>query len=71
MVNEFCGNVLEIFIPDAPKPIMVMSSRAYNAFSLQDKETIYEHVSSIVHADISTIENIGGGSSRCMLAEIF
>jgi len=47
-----------------------MSESAYKGFSpanLALLKTFY----SIIKADISTIERIGGGSARCMLAELF
>lgn len=50
--------------------LMVMSSRAYNSLSAQQIAEI-ETFCSIVHSDIRTIETYGGGSARCMMAEIF
>jgi hypothetical protein len=47
-----------------------MSTQACEAFSLTQYEQL-EHFGTIVHADIRTIETVGGGSVRCMLAEIF
>lgn len=47
-----------------------MSTSAYNAFTTEQKE-IMEKNSKIIHADISTIEKLGGGSARCMVAELF
>ena len=47
-----------------------MSNRAYNGLSNENKQTL-EKSYKIIKSDISTIENIGGGSARCMVAEIF
>ncbi len=47
-----------------------MSTTAYNSFTDSQIEKI-EKYSKIVHFDIPTIEYYGGGSIRCMLAEIF
>ena len=68
--NEFCGNILELSCPDGR--LLAMSSRAFRAFtSEQLSQMRASGIEKIVHADISTLENIGGGSCRCMLAELF
>ena len=52
------------------KSFIVMSKMAYDSL---DKEQIkkIEETTEIVCVDISTIEYYGGGSARCMIAEIF
>lgn len=52
-------------------PVLVMSSQAFHAFSLEQLELIKQHVSKIYHTPINTIERVGGGSVRCMIAELF
>jgi hypothetical protein len=47
-----------------------MSSKAFNSISKSQLKKIESH-SEIIHSDIKTIENNGGGSARCMVAEIF
>jgi hypothetical protein len=47
-----------------------MSSRAYNAIKNSQLKIIEKHTD-IIHSDITTIEDNGGGSARCMIAEIF
>lgn len=70
-ILNFCGNVLEIRGTNG-KRLLAMSSRAFNNFTEEQKKTIYDcGIEKIVHSDISTLENIGGGSCRCMLAELF
>jgi hypothetical protein len=69
-MNEFCGNCLEVKSVSGTK-ILVMSSRAYSAFSEEQRATILRHVDKILHADITTIETIGGGGVRCMMGELF
>ena len=49
---------------------MVMSAAALNSLSAHQKEEI-EKYARIVASPIPTIEEIGGGSARCMIAEIF
>ena len=65
-----CGNVLELQ-DDRGLPVMAMSTRAYNAFTEEQKRTLRRHVAEIHHANIDTLEHIGGGGVRCTLAEIF
>ena len=67
---NFCGNCLEI--PDIDGNLLLaMSTTAFNAYTELQKEKIEKHFKKIVHTDISTIEKYGGGSARCMLAELF
>ena len=49
---------------------LVMSETAYNALTPQQIEAI-EKRTQIIYSNLSTIEICGGGSARCMLAEIF
>jgi hypothetical protein len=66
-LNEFAGNVLEVL---GRERFVAMSSRAFK--SLSDSQLdLLEVWAKTVHFPIPTIENIGGGSIRCMLAEIF
>jgi hypothetical protein len=67
--HEYAGNMLEVKNKDG-QPLMVMSSQAYHSLSKQQVAEI-EAFCSIVHSDIRTIETYGGGSARCMMAEIF
>jgi len=50
--------------------IEVMSQTALNAFTEEQLTKILMH-NKIVNSDISTIEKYGGGSARCMIAEVF
>lgn len=68
-MNKFAGNLLQAENKDGSK-ILLMSASAFNIFSKAQLKVI-EKFTNIVYSDISTIENIGGGSVRCMLAEIF
>jgi hypothetical protein len=64
-MRAFCGNILEL-----AGPVVLMSSQAYAAFD-PAQLAILEEGRRIVHADISAIEQLGGGSARCMVAEVF
>jgi hypothetical protein len=50
--------------------VVAMSTRARDSLSPQQRELIEMHAGPIVAAPIPTIETLGGGSVRCMLAEI-
>ena len=67
-MNQFAGNMLELK-NIAGDSLLVMSQNAYNSLSSNQK-TGLEKYCRIVYADISTIENNGGGSARCMIAEV-
>ena len=68
-VDHFAGNMLEAK-NKANESFLIMSSRAYKAMNEAQITQIQQH-SQIIHAPLTTIENYGGGSARCMLAEIF
>ncbi len=67
--HDFAGNMLEVESKNG-EHLMVMSSRAYDALTLHQINEI-QSFCTIVHSDIRTIETYGGGSARCMMAEIF
>ncbi len=68
MLN-FCANILELKSVTG-QALWAMSTRAYNSFDADQLALIEEH-GHIIHSDISTIENVGGGGVRCMIAELF
>jgi hypothetical protein len=68
-MNHFCGNILQVRNKDDKKYI-VMSTQAYGHFSDTQRQQLENH-GTILHTDLTTIETIGGGSARCMMAEIF
>ena len=68
-MSHFAGNMLEL-INNKNERLMVMSQRAYSALTPYQIVTI-EQYNKIVTPDIGNIENIGGGSVRCMMAELF
>lgn len=67
-MHDFCGNVLELENPEGER-FMVMSERARKAFRTDQLATLSRHARSL-HVDLTTIETHGGGSARCMLAEL-
>lgn len=68
-VNHFAGNMLQVHNQQGD-PFLVMSSQAYQSLTVE-QVTLIEKFNPILHSDITTIETNGGGSARCMMAEIF
>ena len=68
-VEKMAGNMLEVKNHEN-KSFMVMSTSAYNSLTNNEIHSI-EKFHMILHFDLSTIEYFGGGSARCMMAEIF
>jgi len=68
-MNQFAGNMLELKTSDNNK-ILVLSKSSFDSLTKQQKQKLQKHCE-LVHLNIKTIETIGGGSARCMIAEIF
>ena len=68
-MTSFLGNCIQLINSDQ-SPVLIMSSRAFNSITKSQIKRIESHTE-IIHSDIKTIENNGGGSARCMIAEIF
>jgi len=67
-MNHFAGNMLEVKNKES-KSLLVMSKSAHDSLT-EDQVAALEKYAEIISADLTTIETIGGGSARCMLAEI-
>ena len=65
--NKFAGNMLQV---QGDKKYLIMSESAFNTLSEKQIQKI-ESYCSILYSDLKTIEKFGGGSARCMMAEIF
>jgi len=68
-MNNFAGNMLEVQNSNGDL-FLVMSSKAYHSLNKNQINQIQQYVQ-ILHSPIDTIEILGGGSARCMMAEIF
>lgn len=68
-VNNFAGNMLEVRGAD-DKRYLVMSTSAYQSLTPKQIAQLKNHAE-IVSSSLDTIEACGGGSARCMMAEIF
>ena len=67
-MHEFAGNMLQVKATNGPA--LVMSDRAYRSLQPDQIKTL-ESFGPIIHSKLDIIETCGGGSARCMMAEIF
>ena len=68
-MNAFAGNMLQVQNTD-DKTYLVMSETSLDSLTSEQIKQIEKHTA-ILSVEIPTIETIGGGSARCMLAEIY
>jgi hypothetical protein len=68
-VNNFAGNMLEVKGAN-DRRYLVMSASAHQSLTKKQIAQIEEHVT-ILSSNLDTIEACGGGSARCMMAEVF
>jgi hypothetical protein len=67
-MNSFAGNMLQVS-SGSGQPLLVMSTQAWQ--SLTDEQQQYlSSMNKVLHSSLYTIEANGGGSARCMMAEI-
>jgi hypothetical protein len=70
-VQRFAGNMLELSARnDTKKKFIVMSASAYNSLSREQRKKLSRHCN-LIYSSLDTIEALGGGSARCMMAEVF
>ena len=68
-MQQFAGNMLQVQ-NEAGEKFLVMSESAYRSLTAQ-QISAFENYCEIIYSDLNTIETNGGGSARCMLAEVF
>lgn len=68
-MNHFAGNMLQVGNKEGTK-FLIMSTQAYKSLQ-HDQIKKIEKYNAIIHSSLETIERNGGGSARCMMAEIF
>ena len=68
-LENFSGNMLQLKDSDG-NPILVMSESAHKALNKLQIDKIQKHCN-LLYSPIPTIERCGGGSVRCMIAEVF
>ncbi|KTD64221.1 arginine deiminase-related protein [Legionella shakespearei] len=67
-VSHMCGNVFELY-DEQSKSILVLSHQAKEHFTAEQLNLMQKY-SKLISVEIPVIETVGGGSSRCMMAEI-
>lgn len=67
-IHEFAGNMLQVQGKD--NKFLVMSARAQGSLNKDQIAKIEKHCE-ILSSDLHVIETCGGGSARCMMAEVF
>ena len=68
-MHQFAGNMLQVLGANEQR-FTVMSSAAYQSLT-RDQEARLRSYGGIIHSPLDTIETCGGGSARCMMAEVF
>ena len=68
-IHHFAGNMLQVKSRD-DVPFLVLSQSAYDILNDKQKQQLFLY-NELIPVDISTIEKYGGGSARCMMAEIY
>ena len=68
-VESFAGNMLQVLGGNG-KPLTVMSQSAFECLTDEQRSAL-EKEAELLYSDLSTIETCGGGSARCMMAEVF
>jgi hypothetical protein len=68
-VHHFAGNMLQVIGAEGKK-YLVMSTAAFKSLTSDQLKKI-QFYCDIIHSPLDTIETCGGGSARCMMAEVF
>ncbi len=68
-MRHFAGNMIELKNKNG-EHFMIMSEQAYLSLNEEQKDQITQYCD-IIHTPLYTIEKYGGGSARCMIAEVF
>ena len=68
-MSSFCANILEVRNSDN-EHCLIMSEKARKAFKSEQIKKLERHCK-IISSPLNIVEETGGGSSRCMIAEIF
>lgn len=65
----FAGNALSLTNTGGER-LLVMSSRAWTSYTPEQKQIVEKHCR-VLHTDLSAFEDVGGGSARCLIGELF
>jgi hypothetical protein len=67
-MNHFAGNMLQVEDKNGTK-LLIMSSQAFESLT-SNQVQLLTSFNRIIHSPLTTIETNGGGSARCMMAEV-
>lgn len=67
-MNHFAGNMLQVENKQGEK-LLVMSTQAFESLTEEQRQKL-QSFNPIIHSSLTTIETNGGGSARCMMAEV-
>jgi hypothetical protein len=67
-MNAFAGNMYQLINKDQ-HPYIVMSEQAYRSLKPEQIRKLEKH-GTLLHSPLYTIEKHGGGSARCMMADV-
>eukprot|EP01055_Gregarina_sp_Pseudo9_P005159 Gregarina_sp_Pseudo_9__5158@NODE_54_length_4785_cov_9_540244_g51_i0_p3_GENE_NODE_54_length_4785_cov_9_540244_g51_i0NODE_54_length_4785_cov_9_540244_g51_i0_p3_ORF_typecomplete_len316_score77_21Amidinotransf/PF02274_17/2_9e32DctP/PF03480_13/2_5e03DctP/PF03480_13/25DctP/PF03480_13/0_3_NODE_54_length_4785_cov_9_540244_g51_i0561003 len=70
-VTRFAGNALQVCDRTGSKKILIMSATGWDSLSSAQQSILRSANNDILTPHVETIETVGGGSARCMLAEVF
>ena len=68
-MRSFCANILEVLNVDN-EPCLIMSETAKKSYTYEQRKKL-EKYCKLISTPLNIIEETGGGSARCMIAEIF
>ena len=68
-LNHFAGNMLQVENKNGEK-LLVMSTQAFQSLKEEQLNKLNAY-NRIIYSSLNTIETNGGGSARCMMAEIY
>ncbi|MDR0370912.1 MAG: amidinotransferase [Prevotellaceae bacterium] len=68
-MHNFAGNMLQVK-NNVGESFLVMSQSTFDSLSEKQRETLSSY-NEIIAVNIPTVEKYGGGSARCMMAEVF
>ena len=67
-MNHFAGNMLQVHNVRGER-LLVMSTQAFGSLTTEQIKKLQAY-NRIIHSPLTTIETNGGGSARCMMAEV-
>lgn len=68
-MHQYAGNMLQLHGADN-QSLLIMGEAAYKSLDKQQISSLEKHAK-LVYSSLETIETCGGGSARCMMAEVF